>query len=154
MLRRLGLLSLVSACLIWAQGDRGAISGVITDASGAAVPGVTIEAVHQATNYRAETVSTNTGVYRLVGLPIGVYNLTAKATGFQAHVHRDVQIQVNQTAAIDIILRVGEVTETVTVEGAVPLIQTESSDVGVVVESKQFLDLPLTLGGGIRNPSR
>ena len=54
---------------------------------------------------------------------------------------------------MDISLTVGTVTENVTVEATVPLIQTESTDVGVVVSSKQFLDMPLTLGGGIRNPS-
>ena len=66
---------------------------------------------------------------------------------------RGIQIQTNQTAAVDISLTVGTVTENVTVEATVPLIQTESTDVGVVVSSKQFLDMPLTLGGGIRNPS-
>lgn len=139
--------------VLWAQGDRGTISGMVIDSSNATVPGAAVEVVNAATNFRAETVSTSTGAYRLVGLPIGVYDLTARAAGFQTFVHRGIQIQVNQTAAIDITLSVGQLTETVTVQGGVPLIQTESSDVGMVVESKQFLDLPLTLGGGIRNPS-
>jgi hypothetical protein len=123
------------------------------DSSGSAIPAVQIEIVNTATNAKLETVSTSTGVYRLVGVPIGIYNLTARATGFQSHVRSNVQVQVNQTAAIDISLSVGAVTESVTVQGGVPLIQTESADVGVVVESKTFLDMPLTLGGGIRNPS-
>ncbi len=153
MFRVVFVLLTVFASSLLAQGDRGSISGVIVDPSGAAVPGVTVEALHLATNFRAETVSTNTGAYRLVALPVGVYNVTAKGSGFQGYTRAGVQIQVNQTATIDISLRVGEVSETVTVEGGVPLIQTESSDVGMVVDSKQFLDLPLTLGGGIRNPS-
>ena len=139
--------------LAFAQGDRGAITGLITDKSGAAVPNVAIEAVNTATNARFETVSTGTGSYRLVGLPIGLYDLTAKAAGFNSSVQRAVQIQTNQTATIDIGLNVGAVTESVTVQGGVPIIQTESADVSMVVESKQFLDLPLTLGGGIRNAS-
>ncbi|MEZ5398445.1 MAG: carboxypeptidase regulatory-like domain-containing protein [Bryobacteraceae bacterium] len=151
--RNIWVVFLLSSSVAFAQGDRGSITGVITDSTGASVPGVTIEAVQVETNFRAETVSTNTGAYRLAGLPIGRYNLTAKAMGFQGYNQTGIQIQVNQTATIDISLKVGEVTETVTVEGGVPLIQTESSDVGMVVESKQFLDLPLTLGGGIRNPS-
>lgn len=144
---------LFAAASLFAQGDRGTITGVVLDSTGAAVPAVQIEAVHEATNFRAETVSTSTGAYRLVALPVGIYNLTAKAPGFQTYVRSGLQIQVNQTATIDIALRVGEVTETITVEGGAPLIQTESSDVGMVVESKRFLELPLTLGGGIRNPS-
>ena len=144
---------LSAAALAFAQGDRGGISGVVLDSSDAAVPNVVVEVVNTATNFRTETVSTNTGAYRFVGLPIGFYDLTARATGFQTYIRRGIQIQVNQVAPIDITLAVGQLAETVTVEGGVPLIQTESSDVGVVVDSKQFLDLPLTLGGGIRNPS-
>ncbi|MBM3765619.1 MAG: carboxypeptidase regulatory-like domain-containing protein, partial [Acidobacteria bacterium] len=137
----------------FAQGDRGAITGVVTDKSGAAVPNVTIEAIHTATNTKLETISTGTGAYRLVGLQIGLYDLSARANGFSTFVQRGIQIQTNQTAAIDINLSVGAVTESVTVQGGVPIIQTESSEVGIVVEAKQFLDMPLTLGGGIRNPS-
>ena len=109
--------------------------------------------MNTATNARFDTVSTGTGAYRVVGLPIGIYDLTAKSTGFSTYVQRGIQIQTNQTAAVDISLAVGAVTENITVEASVPLIQTESTDVGMVVESKQFLDMPLTLGGGIRNPS-
>ena len=136
-----------------AQGDRGSIAGVVSDSSGGVVPGVTIEAVNPATNLKAETVTTSTGVYRLLSLPIGRYTVTATMPGFQTYIRQDAQVQVNQTTTIDITLSVGRVAETVTVVGATPLIQTESADVGLVVESKRFLDLPLTMGGGIRNPS-
>ena len=144
---------LLCSVLAFGQGDRGAISGLITDKSGSAIPSVAIEAVNAATNGRFETVSTGTGSYRLVGLPPGIYDVSAKANGFSTSVQRGIQIQTNQTATIDISLTVGAVTESVTVQGGVPLIQTESADVGMVVESKQFLDMPLTLGGGIRNAS-
>jgi hypothetical protein len=138
---------------LFAQGDRGAITGVVTDTSGSAVPNVSLEVVNTGTNARFDTVTTGTGAYRLVGLPVGMYDLTAKANGFTTYIQQGIQIQTNQTAAIDISLNVGAVSESVTVQSAVPLIQTESADVGMVVSSKQFLDLPLTLGGGIRNPS-
>jgi hypothetical protein len=144
---------LVCAAAAFGQGDRGTITGIVSDPTGAAAPGVAIEAIHEATNAKVSTITTNTGAYRLVNLPVGVYNLTAKAPGFQAYARTGIQIQVNQTATIDIPLSVGAVSETITVEGGAPMIQTESADVGMVVESKRFLDLPLTLGGGIRNPS-
>lgn len=141
-------------CLnLYGQGDRGAITGVVLDNSGAAVPNVAIEVVNVATNNRFDTVSTGTGAYRIVALPIGIYELTAKANGFSTYIRKNVQIQTNQTVTVDISMALGSVTENVTVTGGVPLIQTESADVGMVVESKQFLDMPLTLGGGIRNPS-
>lgn len=141
------------SAMVWAQGDRGSITGLVVDNSGAAVPNATIEVVNVATNARSETVSTGTGAYRLAALAIGIYNVTVKAQGFQAYVRQGVQIQTNQTVTIDVNLTVGAVTDSVTVQGGVPLIQTESTDIGTVVESKQFLDMPLTLGGGIRNAS-
>lgn len=151
--RSTGVALLIGLSALYGQGDRGAITGVVTDNTGAVVPNAAIEVVNTATNGRLETVSTATGAYRLVGLPIGTYDLTVKATGFSSHVQRGIQIQTNQTATIDVTMAVGAVTESVTVQGGAPLIQTESTDVGMVVESKQFLDMPLTLGGGIRNPS-
>ncbi|MBI2689222.1 MAG: TonB-dependent receptor [Acidobacteria bacterium] len=157
MLQRQRLVAVLSflalASALWAQGDRGSITGIVIDNSGAAVPNAAIEIINVATNARTETVTTGTGAYRLAALPIGVYDLTVKASGFTAYVRRGVQIQTNQTATIDVSLSVGAVTDSVTVQGGVPLIQTESTDIGSVVESKQFLDLPLTLGGGIRNAS-
>ena len=108
---------LACAAIGFAQGDRGTITGVVTDPSGAAAPGVAIEAIHEATNAKVSTLTTSTGAYRLVNLPVGIYNLTAKAAGFQTYARTGIQIQVNQTATINIPLRVGEVTETITVEG-------------------------------------
>jgi hypothetical protein len=150
---RIATLCFGLSSLVWAQGDRGSISGVVLDPSGAAVVNAKVDALNTATNARFETVTTSTGAYRLVALPVGIYNLTVQAPGFQSQVHSNLQIQTNQNAAVDMTLTVGNVAESVTVQAGVPLIQTESADVGVVVESKQFLDLPLTLGGGIRNPS-
>src|SRR5437867_204650 len=80
-----------------AQGDRGSIAGVVSDSSGGVVPGVTIEAVNPATNLKAETVTTSTGVYRLLSLPIGRYTVTATMPGFQTYIRQDAQVQVNQT---------------------------------------------------------
>src|SRR5687768_4818722 len=92
---------LLTCSLLQAQGDRGAITGVITDKSGSVVPMAVIEVVNTATNGRLETLSTNTGAYRLVGLPVGTYDLTIKATGFSTSIQRGIQIQTNQTATID-----------------------------------------------------
>ena len=147
------LLFLVSSVAL-AQGERGTITGLATDASGAAVVGARIEIVNNATNLTLETVSNEIGNYRIIAVPIGMYTLRAELEGFQAYEHREVQSQTNQTTVVNVEFQVGAVTETVIVTGgAIPLISTETSEVGVVVESKKFLNLPLTLGGSIRNPS-
>ena len=71
---------LLSSSAAFAQGDRGAITGLITDKSGAAIPNVAVDAVNTATNGRYETITTGTGSYRLVGLPVGLYDVSAKAS--------------------------------------------------------------------------
>ncbi|MGI8991977.1 MAG: TonB-dependent receptor domain-containing protein [Bryobacteraceae bacterium] len=76
-----------------------------------------------------------------------------EAKGFQRQEVKGIKVQVNQQARIDLAMRVGEMTQTVEVQASAAMIQTESTDVGTVIDNKRFLDLPLTLGGGIRNPS-
>ena len=148
------LLMVVFAVSVRAQGDRGTVTGLVMDASRAAVVGARVTIVNSATNLSLETISNDTGSYRFINVPIGIYTLRAASPGFQTHERQDVQVQVNQTTVIDVEFQVGSTTETVTVTGAaIPLISTESSDVGMVVDSKRFLELPLTLGGGMRNPS-
>jgi hypothetical protein len=136
-----------------AQGDRGTITGIVTDATQAAVPDVEITVTHAATGVRTTTRTGPTGSYTLLRLPIGTYTLTARKEGFRTYEQTGIPVQVDQTVRIDITLEIGALTEQVTVTGAAPLIQSESADVNLVLSSDQFVELPLTLGGGIRNPS-
>ena len=108
---------------------------------------------NQATNLTYSTTANAAGAYSFLNLPIGTYTLTAAAKGFSRAGSEEIQVQVNQQSRVDLSLQVGEVTQTLEVQASAPLIQTESTDVGTVIDSKRFLDLPLTLGGGIRNPS-
>src|SRR5712692_3145667 len=147
------LLFLVLSTMLWGQADRGTVTGLITDATGAAVPGATITMKNTATNVESATTTDASGNYTLPNLTVGLYQMTVAAPGFRTHVRSAVQLQVNQVARLDLTMEVGEVTQTVNVVGEVPLISTESTDVGTTINSAQFLQLPLTLGGGIRNPS-
>lgn len=149
---RLSLLPVVSISL-FGQADRGSISGTITDTSGAVVPGVTLTLQNQATNLTYSTNASGTGTYSFLNLPVGTYDLAAVAKGFQRSEAKGIQVQVNQQARVDVKLQIGEVNQTVEVQAGATMIQTESTDVGTVIDNKRFLDLPLTLGGAIRNPS-
>jgi hypothetical protein len=144
---------LVGAVRLFGQADRGTITGLITDPSGAAVPEADVAMHNVATNLEVRTTSGSSGNYSLPNLPPGSYKLTVTAPGFRSHARSEVQLGVNQTLRLDITLEVGDISQTVNVVGEVPLISTESTDVGTTLNNKQFLDLPLTLGGGIRNPS-
>src|SRR5438105_68982 len=140
---------LCSPGVLRAQGDRGTITGLVTDPTGAAVPDVEVTAKHAGTNIQTTATTGPTGVYTLLRLPIGAYTLTARKTGFRGYQQSEISVGVDQTVRIDIMLSVGEITETVSVTGEAPLIQSESADVGLTLDSKSFYELPLTLGGGI-----
>ena len=138
---------------LFAQGDRGAITGVVTDATGAVVPGAEIVAANGATGIKSTTVTGTAGNYTLALLPIGSYTLTVQLSGFKTNIQNGIRVQVGQTSRIDIGLEVGGTREKVTVTAEVPLVNTDTSEIGVVVNQSKFLDLPLTLGGDFRAAS-
>ena len=152
-LSRAAAVLLLFSSLLLAQADRGSITGTVTDASGAVVPAVPLSLRNAATNLTYSTSSSENGSYSFLNLPIGTYTLSVEVKGFQRQEIKGIEVQVNQQAKIDLAMRVGEVTQTVEVAASAAMIQTESTDVGTVINDTRFLDLPLTLGGGIRNPS-
>jgi len=128
-----------------AQSDRGSIAGTVLDSSGAAVTGasVTLKGVDTGSVYK--TVSSSSGAYHVNDLAIGHYDLTVEATGFKASVQKGVEIQISTVASLNVTLQPGDVKEAITVLADAPTVQTDSSDVGTVVEDKQIHDLPLSL---------
>ncbi|MGH9960375.1 MAG: carboxypeptidase regulatory-like domain-containing protein, partial [Pyrinomonadaceae bacterium] len=129
--------------------DRGTITGVITDPSGAAVPGTTVVAQNPATAVRQSAVTGNDGTYNLLYLPAGIYTVTAERQGFSRAEAREIRVSVNTAVRIDVTLQVGELKQVMDVEAEAPLLQTERSDLGKVISTKAILDLPLFLGGGL-----
>ena len=150
---RVMILALGLVCALFAQVDRGNIQGTVTDPTGAVVTGAAVRIVSAATNSSQSTVTGPGGTYAFFNLPIGTYNLSVEVKGFRRSDVTGVQVEVNQQAKVDVALQVGEVTQTVEVAANASLVQTESTDVGAVIDNQRFVDLPLTLGGGIRNPS-
>ncbi|HZT32325.1 MAG TPA: TonB-dependent receptor [Bryobacteraceae bacterium] len=150
---RTTLVVLVCAAALFAQADRGSIVGTITDPTGAVVPNATVSIVNTATNVTFNSVTSNSGTYAFLNLPVGTYTLHVKAAGFRSQDLTGIGVQVNQQSKVDVGLQVGDVGQTVEVAAQASLIQPDSTDVGTVLNEKRFLDLPLTLGGGIRDPS-
>jgi len=134
-----------------AQTNDGSIAGSVIDPSGALVPNAKIVAREVNTGSTYETVSSSAGAYRFPNLRIGTYDVTATAEGFKSAVLTGILVQTATTAALDIKMQTGAVTENVTVLADVPTIQTESADIGTVVSEKQILDLPLPLGSTVQN---
>ncbi len=121
----------------------GDITGLVTDSSGAAVVGATVSVVSQATGAVRRATTNSEGIYSFPSLLPGDYELRVEQQGFKTALRSNIQLQVQQTARIDITLEVGAVGETVTVAGGVPLLATESNAVGTVIENKRIVDLPL-----------
>jgi hypothetical protein len=129
-----------------AQSNLGSLSGNVLDSSGAAVPQATVTATGTAgAVYR--TTSTDTGAYKIPNMQLGAYNVSVAASGFTTLQETGIVIQVNTITARDFQLKPGGASETVTVAGDAPTVQSESSDMGTVVSTRQIIELPLALGG-------
>lgn len=152
-------LLLLSVSALLAQTDRGTITGTMSDASGAVIPGVTVVATNSQTGARYETISTETGNYVLAQLPAGIYELTAELAGFKKYVRHGIAVQVAQTLRVNVELEVGAASESVTVAADAPLLRTESGDLSHNVATSRIDELPILGTGsaaagssGIRNP--
>lgn len=139
----LSLLLLLCPVLLRAQSTYGSLTGTVTDSSGAAAPGALVTLTNMATSEKQTQPTGDTGLYSFVNLNPGVYQLTVEKAGFKRVERENVVIEVQQTTRVDITLNVGQVSETVTVTSEVPLLQSETSSLGQVVEQRNADELPL-----------
>lgn len=123
------------------------IVGIITDASGAVVPGVNITATNRGTGLTFKAVTNAEGYYVLTQLPVGEYSLLVEARGFRRLERSGINLALDQTSKVDLQLQVGEVAETVTITGEAPLINTENVAINVGVDRKQITELPISFVG-------
>jgi hypothetical protein len=143
--------SLVSviACLLLAgwiavgQAARGTITGTVADPAGAVIPGASIEAKNSETGALYHVASTSTGNYTLGDLVSGVYELSVSVPGFKKFVRSGITVLAAQILRVDIVLEVGDITETVTVSADAPLLRTESGDLVHTVAGSKASDLPI-----------
>src|SRR5439155_9624390 len=124
------ILSLMSERFALAQAGTGSIRGLVTDASGAVVPDVQIEATNVGTQLKFTITTTGAGIYTLSTLPIGNYRVVAQRVGFKQYVQGPVVIATASTTTLNIVLQLGEVSEKVTVtESVAPLMQVDNAEV-------------------------
>jgi len=126
-----------------AQQTTGSISGRITDAQKAAVPGVTVTAKNKATGFSRSEVSDSEGVYRLNALPVGSYDVHAELSGFAPFDRKDLIVNIGESLDVNIDMKVGGVSENVSVTAESPIVNTNSSSVGGVVDTSKIESLPL-----------
>jgi outer membrane receptor protein involved in Fe transport len=134
---------LIPACLM-AQDATGKITGVVTDPSGAVVANASVTIINLGTNFSKAAMTDSSGFYQAPLLPIGKYKVIASAGGFEkVEVVTQGNLEINQTMRIDIQLPVGKLTDTVVVESAANLVETENATVGDTVTGMAINELPL-----------
>jgi hypothetical protein len=138
---RLFVASLILALPVTAAAQEAAVSGTITDSSGAVLPGVTVRAVHEATGNSFETVTDDLGTYKLA-VRVGTLRIIAELQGFN-NPTRVVELLVGQTAVVNVQMAPSGIQETVTVTGEAPLIETTTSALGGNVDPRQVAELPV-----------
>jgi hypothetical protein len=135
-----------------AQSERGNITGVATDPSGAAIAGADITITQRDTNATSKIATTPTGEYTAPNLLPGVYRIEITAAGFKRFVQQNLNVSAGSTVRVDAVLQIGQVSEAIEVTTAAATIQTENAKVSTLVENKLVDELPLVVGGAMRSP--
>jgi len=137
-----GLFFLSSAAL-WAQKDSGSLAGTVRDTSGAVIAGARLTVTDLDRGNQLVTNSNQQGEYTVSPLKIGRYQVSAEKAGFKKAVEGPVVVNVDERPAVDFTLTVGSIHETIIVTTQAPLLETETSDLGQLVDSRQAETLPL-----------
>ena len=139
------LVFFVCAAAAWAQSEAGTgtVNGSVTDPSGASVANARVSATNQATGLVRASSTTESGVYTLVRLPAGTYDLRFEFQGFKTTTRPGVPVNVGAVATVDLTMEVGQTTDSVTVSGDVPVVETTRSQTSTLVGEKLIRDLPI-----------
>jgi hypothetical protein len=143
MIRRTLATTLLFVFAAFAQLPTGEITGTVTDASGGAVAGATVTLTNAATSQERTAATNAAGIYDATALPPGTWSVKVGKAGFETQVQNNIDLQVSQVARLDFALKVGNVSQTVEVQAASPVLDTETATVGTVVETRRIEDLPL-----------
>jgi hypothetical protein len=141
-----------AAALLFAQSDRGVITGTVKDSTGAVVPGAQVTATHVATNSTFKTNTTSSGDFTVPSLPVGAYKVRVENQGFKAYVLENVVIAAGGTTRADVQLEVGATQQTVEVTANAQMLQLDTSRVSTEVSNTLVDQLPVVVSGGVRNP--
>lgn len=126
-----------------AQSITGSITGVVSDSSGAVIPGAEISVLNKGTNVRSVAKSDAGGNYTVPLLPRGEYRVDVSAGGFKRFVQDGLILQVQQTARVDVTLVVGEVADSVMVIADATRLETENATLSKIVDNRSIVNLPL-----------
>ncbi len=135
---------LAAACCAFSQASRTAtLVGNVTDPTGAAIVGARVTVVQAGTNFTSTGETNEAGRFYTPYLNPGQYQMTVEATGFRIYVRKGIELRVGESPRLDVEVQLGAVTESVTVAGAVPLLETETATSGAILGNKTFMPIPV-----------
>src|ERR1700675_4294821 len=134
---------LLFPCVASAQIDSGSVVGIVSDPSGAAIPGATVTLSNEASGVSRSVTTNGDGEYQFAAVIPGTYSVQATAQNFESAISTHVEVDVQSRPAINFTLKVGASSQVVEVSSITPVLQTETADVGGVIQSEQINDLPL-----------
>lgn len=132
----------------WAQEFRATLTGRVLDSTGSSIAGATVKALNLGSQESNTATTDTSGVYSIPFLRPGQYNLTVTQSGFKTAVRSNITLNVSQVAGVDIVLEVGQLTDSVTVEANAAVLETQTASRSGVIDNKTIADLPLNA----RNP--
>jgi Carboxypeptidase regulatory-like domain len=136
------------AGMLSAQNNRATMTGTVVDSTGAVVPGASVIATNVDTGVATETKSNNSGIYSVLNLPPGTYNLSVKKDGFKPLEFSHITLIVDQVAELNATFVVGGGSEAVTVSATSPVLDTETATIGTNMNGDVVTDLPMNVYGG------
>jgi Carboxypeptidase regulatory-like domain/TonB dependent receptor len=137
-----------NAWKVLAQSDRATMSGTVKDVSGALVAGAQVVLTNVNNNFQSSTATNATGRFALLNLAIGKYTIICFKNGFEKFQHSDLDLAISQAIDLDIVLTVGSNSETLTVAGEPPQLQTLTSSISTNLGNTAVTELPLNVQGG------
>lgn len=139
---------LYAGAFAYGQNDRATVTGTITDPTGAIITGAHVSLTEVATGTSFTGTANNKGIYAVHGLPVGTYTLTIQRDGFRNYKQTGIILIAAQVLQVNVKLKVGSSSQTITVTGGAPLLNTEDADVSMTLEQSAIQDLPLNAYGG------
>jgi len=146
------LFAILLAAVAFAQSERGTITGIVHDSSGAVVPGAKVTITNPSTNVSITATTNDAGEYTVPSLQAGAYNVWVVKDGFRVSEEKGLTLDASQTARADVTLEVGAATQTVEVIASSVTLQTEDAKSSTTLQNKLVNDLPLVVGGTVRTP--
>ena len=142
-MNKLVALALISALTAYGQSTAGEIAGLVSDPTGAAVPGVQITFTNENTGETKVVESSAAGEYLATQLQVGTYRAEVRSDGFRTVDRPGIALSALQSLRVDFVLELGQVTETVTITSQAPQVDTRSTQIGMTVDDRRIKDLPL-----------